>query len=259
MSFEHADEKSQASGLLWPTLLTMLGLAILLGLGTWQMQRLAWKDALIAKIVARTSAPPIDFSAALGIYTGSFAEGMEDALEYVRVKVTGRFLHDREQYLYAPHQKLGPGFHVLTPLEISRPLPKFVLVNRGFVPEAFKDRARRTGGLAAGETTLTGLVRMSGEKNSFTPANDPARNLWYWRDLPALISAALPGREREAVLFMVDAQAEPETPGGWPRGGTTELKLPNRHLEYALTWYGLAVTLLVVYLVYVRSRRLPRR
>lgn len=243
------------SGLIWPTLLTITGLVVLIGLGTWQMQRLSWKGGLVAQIEARTKAPPISLDAALGIYTGSFAEGIAAALEYTRVALKGRFLHDREQYLYAPHLKLGPGFHVLTPLEVSGPVARIVFVNRGFVPEAMKPRASRPQGLVAGETALTGLVRLPAEPGAFTPANDPARNLWYWRELPALIAAAVPGREVEVVPFTIDAEADRANSGVWPRGGTTELKLPNRHLEYALTWYGLAGTLLAVYLAYVRSRR----
>ena len=255
MAAARADQNARSSGLLWPTLLTVIGLAILLGLGTWQMQRLDWKNGLVERIEARTKAPAVSLDAALGIYTGSFAEGVAAALEYTRVELEGRFLHDREQYLYAPHPKLGPGYHVLTPLEVTGPISRIVLVNRGYVPQAMKERARRPQGIVAGETKLAGFVRLPAAPNAFTPPNDPVRNLWYWRDLPALLAAAVPGREREAVPFTIDAQADAANAGTWPRGGTTELKLPNRHLEYALTWYGLAVTLLAVYLAYVRSRR----
>lgn len=255
MSSERVDQTAPRPGLLWPTLLTVLGLAIMLGLGTWQMQRLAWKNGLVAQIEARTKAPPISLEAAMGIYSSSFAEGVAAALEYTRVELKGRFLHDREQYLYSPHPKLGPGFHVLTPFEVAGPAARIMIVNRGFVPESMKQRALRPQGLVEGATTLTGLVRLPAAPGTFTPPNDPARNLWYWRDLPALVAATVPGREREVAPFMIDAEADPANPGVWPRGGATELKLPNRHLEYALTWFGLAATLIAVYLAYVRSRR----
>lgn len=249
----------RTAGLLWPTVLTLVGLAVMIALGTWQMQRKAWKDELVQRIAARVKADPATLDAILGLYTGSHAEGAAREIEYRRLKVTGRFLHDREQYLYAPHPKLGTGFDVLTPLEVTGRSPQVILVNRGYVPESHKDRATRAAGLPAGETTLTGLVRLSGEKGGFTPANEPAKNAWYWRDIPSLAKAAMPGRETSVLPFMLDAEAEPAIPGGWPKGGTTIVKLPNRHLEYALTWYGLAATLAGVYLAFAWGRlRAPR-
>jgi surfeit locus 1 family protein len=248
----------RATGLLWPTLMTIVGLSVIVSLGSWQMQRKAWKEGLIAQIEARRTASPLDVEAVVGAITasdpGEAGLGGSRGAEYLRARVTGRFLHDREQFYYAPHPKLGPGFHVLTPLEITGQAPRVLFVNRGFVPEALKDRQKRQAGLVEGPTTVTGLVRLQGKTGSFTPANDPAKNLWYWRDIPALGRAAFPTGERNILPFVLDAEAEPATPGGWPKGGTTEIKLPNRHLEYALTWYGLAATLAVIYLLFARGR-----
>lgn len=244
----------RAARLLLPTAMTLLSLVVLVSLGNWQMSRKAWKDALVAQIAQRVKAEPAGLDAVAGQFTASHADGLAAAVEYTRLKLTGRFLHDREQFIYAPHPKLGPGFHVLTPLAVGGPTPRIVLVNRGYVPEAMKDRAKRAAGLPAGETSVVGLVRLNGEAGGFTPSNEPAKNLWYWRDIPALVRAALPGDERSALPFVVDAEREPANPGGWPLGGTTEIKLPNRHLEYALTWYGLAGALIAVYGVYAFGR-----
>lgn len=237
-----------AARLLLPTLMTLMSLVVLVSLGNWQMNRKAWKDALVAQIAGRTVAAPATLSAVMD----GIAAGRD--VDYARVAVRGRFLHDREQYYYAPHPKLGPGFHVLTPFEVAAPASPILFVNRGFVREALRDPKTRQPGLLAGETTVTGLVRLQGEKGQFTPANDPARNLWYWRDIPALGAAAMPAGNREILPLVVDAEAEPANPGGWPMGGATEVKLPNRHLEYALTWYGLAAALIAVFGVYAFGR-----
>lgn len=244
----------RAARLLWPTVMTLVSLVVLVSLGNWQMSRKAWKDALVQRIAARVQAEPVGLDAVKGGYTASHPEGTEAALEYTRLRVTGRFRHDREQFIYAPHPKLGPGYHVLTPLEIAGREPQYLLVNRGYISEAVKDRAKRAAGLPAGETTVTGLVRLSGEKGGFTPPNEPEKHLWYWRDIPELARAALPDKTAAVLPFVLDAETEPANPGGWPKGGVTEVKLPNRHLEYALTWYGLAAALLAVYGVYAFGR-----
>jgi surfeit locus 1 family protein len=96
-----------------------------------------------------------------------------------------------------------------------------------------------------------GLVRAPQTPGAFDPDNDTAANLWFWRDLPAMGRAAGIDPARQLPVF-VDAEAA--APGGWPRGGATLVRLPNRHLEYALTWFGLAGALLAVYAAFVRSR-----
>lgn len=246
----------RAAGLLLPTVMTLVALAVLVSVGNWQMSRKAWKDALVAQIAERVVAAPVELDTVMGLLTASYAEGgAAQAVEYKRLRVTGRFLHDREQYVYAPHPKLGPGFHVLTPFDVAgADAAPILIVNRGYVAEAVKERAKRPAGLVAAETTVTGLVRLQSEKGGFTPDNDPARNLWYWRDIQALGVAMLPAKNRRILPFVLDAEAEPANPGGWPKGGVTEVKLPNRHLEYALTWYGLAAALIAVYGVYAFGR-----
>jgi len=233
------------AGLIWPTALAIAGLAMLIGLGTWQLQRKQWKDALIAKIAARVVASPVPLSEA---QQASFA-GSD--IEYLHVTARGRLHHDKERYLYAP-AKSGLGWHVYTPLE--RAPSQVVWVNRGFVADARKDPARRREGQPPGEVEITGLVRVPHGAGLFTPANDVARNLWYWPDVAAMQNSAFPGTDVRASSFWIDADAQPEPPGGLPRGGVTRLDLPNRHLEYALTWYGLALTLIGVYGAFAASR-----
>jgi surfeit locus 1 family protein len=233
------------AGLVWPTALALTGLAILIGLGTWQMQRKTWKEDLLAKIAQRVAAPPIR----LATDAQSKVPLETDSLEYLHVVFKGRFHHDKERYLYAP-ARAGLGWHVYTPLEWAP--AHFVWINRGFVPDERKAPATRREGQLTGEVEITGLLRIVRDKGKFTPANDVEHNLWYWPDVAALHASAFAGGS--ALAFTVDADARPEPPGGLPHGGATRLDLPNRHLEYALTWYGLALTLIGVFLAFARGR-----
>lgn len=254
----------KAAGLVWATVFALMALAVLLGLGTWQMQRKAWKDGLLASISQRLAAAPVALP--LGKLTPSLRLD-----EYARVEIQGTFAHEREQYFYAPDPRLGPGYHVYTPLvlDISFSIgtgdqhhhcSPFVIVNRGFVPEQFKSPQSRSGGQveAANDTTkVVGLVRPPQRPGSFTPANQPGKNMWYWRDVEAMAQAMMAsgaGLCGALLPFFIDAEAAPANPGGWPKGGTTNLDIPNRHLEYALTWYGLALTLIGVFVAFACGR-----
>jgi surfeit locus 1 family protein len=236
------------AGLVWPGVLALAGLAVLIGLGTWQMSRKAWKEGLLAQIAARVKVEPMPLSEALRQWhdTGN--------VEYLHVRMAGRFLHERERHVFAVDDRLGPGFYVYTPL--VTPERQLVLVNRGFVPAPLEDATRRSAGQVAGEVALAGLARRSTPRGSFVPASEPARNMFYWPDYSGMLaSAGEAGREElTPVPFFVDADAEPANPGGFPRGGVTRLVLPNRHLEYALTWYGLALTLIGVFAAFARGR-----
>jgi surfeit locus 1 family protein len=243
----------QRARLVWPTVCALAALAVLIGLGTWQMQRKAWKEGLLDAIAQRVTAAPVSLDTAAHRWTTG-----ED-LEYLRVTARGRYHHDKERLLYAP-EKGGPGFHVFTPLETAA--GRYVFVNRGFVPDAQKDPAARAAGQPQGEVEVIGLLRRPAEQGWFVPANDPARNLWFWRDLDGMAVSVLGREHARAFPFFLDEQPrESDTAAApWPRPGVTRLDLPNRHLEYALTWYGLAGTLIAVYLAFAigRLRRTPR-
>ena len=237
---------TKAKGLLWPAVMTVVGVAFLIGLGTWQMQRLAWKQGLIGAIAERTHAVPVPLAAV----EGRAAEGGDP--EYARVTVEGRLLNDHELHFYAFDERLGPGYHVVTPLK--RADGSIVFVNRGFVPQDRKDPATRAAGQPTGDVKIVGLVRAPSPAGLFTPDNDPAKNTWYWYDLDAMAAAALAPGKSPVVPFIVDAEVDPGLPGGFPKGGVTRLELPNRHLEYALTWYGLAAALVAVFAAFAVTR-----
>ncbi len=203
---------------------------VLLGLGTWQVERRAWKLDLIARVDARVHAPAVSAPGP--------AEwprvGPDDAYRHVRL--SGTFLHDRETLVQAVTER-GGGFWVLTPLR--RPDGSLVLVNRGFVPGDRRDPATREPGQVAGETTVTGLLRLTEPKGAFLRSNDPTDDRWYSRDVAAIAAAR---GLTEVAPYFVDAGATPN-PGGLPVGGLTVIAFPNNHLVYAITWYGMALML----------------
>jgi surfeit locus 1 family protein len=223
------------------------GLALLIGLGVWQLQRLEWKEGLIAKIEARVHAPPVILKEAV-----ARARAGED-ISYLRVKTAGRFDHSKERYVYAVTDE-GVGWHVITPL--ATPDGEVVLVDRGIVPDALKDPSTRPQGEIEGTVTVTGLARQPESQGRFTPDNEPEQNRWFWRDLGGLTRSMFPGSQPEVAPLIVEAEPS-DVPGGWPRGGATRLDIPNDHLQYAITWFLLAFCLVIIYVVYVRSRVRP--
>ena len=168
---------------LWLSAMALVALAILLALGVWQVQRLAWKEALIASISERVASPPRPISEIeqLASETGD--------VEYWPVEARGRFLHEGESHFFATWQGRS-GFFIYTPFELAD--GSIVFVNRGFVPFDRKDPATRPEGQIAGETQVTGLARnMLTEKPSIiVPDNDPDRNIFYWKDLAAMTARA---------------------------------------------------------------------
>lgn len=234
-----------SKGLLGFTALMFAALAVLGGLGFWQLERLQWKQGLIAKIEARTKAPPIGLMDAVAM-----AEQGRDP-SYYRVRASGRFDHDNERYLFAVSEGRG-GWHVITPLKTVD--GETVLIDRGFVPDELSDPAVRPEGNVEGYVTLTGIVRMPETPGRFTPDNEPEANRWFWRDLGAMAQSMFRGQAVKLAPFFLEAERS-EVPGGWPEGGQTRLDIPNNHLQYAITWFLLAACLLVIYGAYVWKAR----
>ncbi|MGO4573487.1 SURF1 family protein [Microvirga sp. 2TAF3] len=236
--------------LLVPGLATLVALAILIGLGSWQLQRRTWKEGLIAQIESRAYGEPGQI-----LPDAQWGQWRADQDEFRRVRVSGTFLHQFETPVYglASAQRGSPiqGYYLMTPLRLKD--GAILMLNRGFVPTELRDPASRPESQPTGETTITGLVRAPEERNMFTPADDPARNSWFARDPEAIARAH--GLAR-AAPFYVEADATPN-PGGWPKGGQTKLELPNNHLQYAFTWFGIALTLVGVFATFAWRRLNP--
>jgi len=231
-----------------PALATLLMAGFLVGLGLWQLQRLAWKEALIREIGERTAAAAVSLPP-----RSAWASLKTDDYDYRRVLATGTFDHAGEVHVFRPLGDARGPYHgvgdlVLTPFRLAS--GGTVIVNRGFVPSDRVDPATRSSGQVGGEVTITGLMREPEGRNAFTPADDPAHGQWFTRD-PDAIARVL--RLTDAAPFTLDEDAA-AVPGGLPQGGETILDIPNDHLSYALTWFGLAAGLVGVFAVYAWRR-----
>jgi surfeit locus 1 family protein len=222
-------------------------LGVLVALGTWQVYRLQWKEGLLAEIAQRTKAAPVDLAE---IDAQFRADG---DVEYWPVAVSGEFLHSGERHFFSTW-KGQSGFNIYTPLILQD--GRAVFVNRGFVPFDRKDPASRQQGQVEGPVEVTGLARDPlYEKPSFiVPDNEPDKNVFYWKDMAAMSATAGLPAGTEVLPFFIDAGDAP-VPGGLPVGGVTLIDLPNNHLQYAVTWYGLALALVGVAIFRFRRRR----
>jgi surfeit locus 1 family protein len=216
---------------LWLTVLSLTAFFVLIALGAWQVERRAWKLALIDRVEQRVHAPAQPAPSPASWRMISTAND-----EYRHVTVTGRFLHDHETLVQAVTEE-GPGYWVLTPLR--RDDGTQVLINRGFVPSERRDASTRHGGNPDRRVEITGLLRITEPKGGFLRNNVPQHNRWYSRDVAAIAAAR---GLTEVAPFFVDADAGSQTAGG-PIGGLTVVSFPNNHLIYALTWFALAFML----------------
>jgi surfeit locus 1 family protein len=223
---------------------TLIGLAVLISLGTWQVKRLAWKEGLIAEIETRMKSAPEPLAA---IEERFKAEGDVD---YFPVSAAGTFAGGHEQYFLSTHDGQS-GWNVYAPLQLAD--GRALMLNRGFVPYELRDPAKRPGSQPDGVQTITGLARnpLAAKPSSITPDNDAKSNTWYWKDLNSMAANAgvAPGR---LLPFFVDDWSERSA---LPVTRTTIISLPNNHLQYAFTWFGLAAALAGVWGVMVFRRK----
>lgn len=234
--------------LLGPALVSLAGVAILVALGLWQLDRMAWKRDLIATLTERLAAEPVALPPVAAWPGLSRADD-----EFRRVRVTGELLHDREALVYAIGSGLrtatrGLGYLVFTPLALDG--GRLVMVNRGYVPDADKAPEARPAGQLTGPVEIVGVMRWPETRPMFAPGDDPTRNIWFVRD-PVAIAAS---KGIEVAPFYLE-QESPAAPGGLPQVGRLQPNLPNNHLQYALTWFSLALALTVIFFVWAFGRR----
>lgn len=225
------------TGRVWQVLIaSALGVALLLGLGIWQLQRLQWKEGLIAERDSRLAAAPVTLDRALQDFDA------DRSVEFVKVQVTGTFQNDAELFFLSTDGGV-PGFEVVTPLKSQDGI--VILTDRGFIPESLKDPAKRPESRPSGEATVTGVLRRHVQsRGPFTPDNDPESNIWYWWDVPAMLAFAHIDDGVRVAPFVLH-----QLPGddkGLPRPVAVDSGLTNNHLQYALTWFSLALILIVM-------------
>jgi len=232
-------------GLLVPALLAF---AILIALGTWQLKRKAWKEALIASLTERVAAPPQALPAATAWPALDAASD-----EYRRVRLRAEFDNDREALVFASASGFrpdvtSPGYWVFTPARLAD--GSIVIVNRGFVPDGRQDAKSRPGGEVTGPVDIVGAMRWPDARHWFTPNDDPAHNLWFSRDPVAIALAKGLGQGPGQVAPFYVEQESPVPPGGLPQPGQLVVSLPDNHLQYAVTWFGLAAVLVGVFITW---------
>ncbi len=237
------------SGLAVPSVFVLVALVALVALGTWQIQRKAWKEAMIDTLQQRLFAPTT------ALPPRERWDGLDPSEhEFHRVKFSAVFAPDEEALVYAGGSALrsdvsGLGYWVFAPARSEAGAT--IVVNRGFVPEGRRDPATRGAGGRSEAIDLIGAMRWPERRGWFVPADSPGQNVWFLRDHVAIAAAKGWG---EVAPFFVELEA-PQPPGGLPRASALRVNLRNEHLQYAITWYGLAVALTVMFLFWLRDRR----
>lgn len=217
--------------LILPISFGLIGIAILVSLGNWQVQRLAWKQEILAEIDGRIAAAPIEIS----------AEVSEENDRFLSVRGEGRIL-DEELHVLASSKQTGAIYRVISPFEMSD--GRRIMVDRGWIKTDQKDTPRK-----ATFAEIEGNLHWPQEIDSYTPKNDVAGNIWFARDVPQMAEAL-----NAAPILVVLSKTSETDPAVTPMP-VTSAGIPNDHLNYAVTWYGLALVWLVMTLYYLRRMR----
>jgi surfeit locus 1 family protein len=224
---------SAARGLLIPAAVTLCGLAVLLGLGTWQVERKAWKEGLIATLNARAATAPVALPP-----PDQWGSLTAENSEFMRVRLRADFRSD-DALVYTSGSALrddvkSPGYFVFAAGRL--PGGQHVVVNRGYVKE--RGYPQQTG-----PAEIVGYLRWPEGSSLFVADRDAKADVWYVRDHRAI--ARVRGWDNAAPFYI--EQEAPLPPGGVPHPASLRPNLPNHHLQYALTWYGLALVLVAVF------------
>ena len=220
---------------LWPTLFTIPALLVPVGLGTWQLQRMQWKTEIIDTFEARMSDKAIDPPVKV------------DDIEkwrFKRVILMGKFLHQQEFTITGKTFEGTAGFHLITPLQSAD--GRITLINRGWIPERLRLRNSRPETLTKGRVLVDGIIREDKKKGYFVPENEPQNNVWLYINSEQMATKSQIG---SIANYYIDMLRKPG-PYTLPIGASSSIKMRNEHLQYALTWYFLALSLLIIYVIY---------
>lgn len=227
-----------------PTLLAWFfflgGIITTVSLGIWQVQRLEQKTALIARIEAAAQAKP---SADIPRDDAALA-----ALEFHRARLQGTWVEDTEFHVAARYFKGENGYHIFAPLALAD--GRTALVNRGWVPTKQKEIAMRPESVVRGKADVVAMVRIGADRNFFTPISQPEKNMWFGRDVAQMQKAAGLKNVIPATFDVVGAQDAKTLPV--PFAG--EIKLRNDHLSYIITWFGIALGMVIIFVLSHRKK-----
>ena len=229
-----------------PSLVALAAFVFFIALGTWQVERKAWKEGLIGALDQRLSANPVPFPPA-----SDWSKLTPERDEFRRVTFVATIAPDADVLVYTPGSAFrtdvsGPGYWVFTPARLADGAT--VVLNRGFVPQDQQNPAARRP--LPGAISLAGAMRWPEPRGWFAPADDPAHSLWFVRDQRAMAQAKGWGA---VAPFFVELETHSST-GALPQSGRLTVNLRNEHLQYAITWYGLAAVLALSFGFWVRSR-----
>lgn len=229
-------------GLLVPFVLALAGFAVLLGLGTWQLNRKAWKEALIDTMTDQLAARPIELPP-----PAKWSSFNPDNPDFTRVRLHADFIKARDALVYTSGSSIrddakGTGYFVFSPARLAD--GSVVVVNRGFTPEKSYPQA-------SGPQDIIGYMRWPEAPSWFVAAHDTAGDVWTVRDPQAMAQVLGWG----AVAPFYVEQETPVPPGGLPHPSALKPHLRNEHLQYAITWYGLAAVLAVMSILWAVKRR----
>ena len=209
-------------------------------LGTWQVERLKWKEGIIAALA--------EANAQDALTRLPKTEAELKPLQFRKVTLTGTWRGDVEFHLAPRYYRDKFGYHVITPFKLAD--DRVVLVNRGWVPAKKKEPSERPETRVRGRATINGLVRIGAERNYMSPPNQPEKNIWFGRDAEAMAASANLKNLIPAMVDVVGLQDVKQLPV--PSDGTIRLK--NDHLSYIITWYGIALGILVIFVLYHRKK-----
>ena len=232
---------------IWPVVIaTVIGLAILVSLGVWQVKRLAWKEALLAQLAANAAAPAVDLPTAYNMSRAG------SNVEFVRVKFTGTYRNDSFMKMLSSYEG-GQGWTIITPGASADGWA--VIIDRGRLPGQMLGHFTQP----EGPQEIEGVIRTHPYgQGFFDPVNDPKGNMWYWWDVKGMLAAS--GLPDGLKPFPFEVQLVPTGDDtSFPRPQEAKADLANNHLGYAITWFGLALTRLGVSVFYVFDLRRRRR
>jgi surfeit locus 1 family protein len=236
----------QRKRLLIPGVIALGGLVVLLGLGTWQLERKAWKEDLMATLATRLQSEPVELPP-----PEEWPQLAPGTAEFTRVRLNVTFLKSGDALVYTGGSSLrddvkGVGYFVFSPARLAN--GRSIVVNRGFASDRSYPQAE---GAQESAQEIVGALRWPEASSMFVSDRDSAGATWFVRDHLAMARAKAWG---EVAPFYIEQEA-PVPPGGVPHPAKLNVRLRNDHLQYAITWYSLAGVLVVIFVIWVRRQR----
>lgn len=229
----------------WFTVFTALTFVGLIALSCWQVQRLAWKQQLIARIEAEEARPA---------QTLASPNAFPGLPEFRRVKLKGKFLTQPELHIQGRYYQGNTGIHLVYPFQLTQ--GPIILVNRGWVPKDYKKDPRVKFTLPKGPQTITGIIRRTEAQRfqSILPQNNPEQNFWIWQNVEEM-QEFTQTKLKAKVLPVLLQQTREANQNDFPIALESRVDIRNDHLQYAITWAALAAIVAVMYLIYTDPKR----